>query len=163
MNECIFSEDRKYRYVLKHKINDGDKIINWIALNPSTADENTLDNTVRRCINFSYDWGFDICIVTNIFAFRATNPKDMMKEQNPVGDLNDWYILKNACVSDVIVQSWGNHGEHMDRFKEVSFMLKRALIDNIYCLGVTKLGQPKHPLYISKNTKLQKILYGKLV
>lgn len=120
----------------------------FILLNPSTADEVKNDPTVERCERRSRKMGYDGLYVANIFAFRATDPKVMKAEKDPVGPENDEYIINCAKQAGLIVCGWGAHGGHQGRSKKVFDLLKK---NNIVakCLGVTKLGEPRHPLYIS--------------
>jgi hypothetical protein len=115
-------------------------------LNPSTADEISDDNTVRRCINFSKDWGYGGFCMTNIFAFRATDPRDMKAQEDPVGPDNDKWLLSVYKDAGLVVAAWGTHGGFLERDKQV---LK--LLGQIQCLGVNQDRSPKHPLYLKKN------------
>jgi hypothetical protein len=86
----------------------------------------------------------------NIFAFRATLPKDMMTERDPVGCFNDDALKKYTKEAGVAIACWGGHGVYMDRGDEVIMLLGRS---NLFCLGMTQKGQPKHPLYLNKKIK----------
>jgi len=119
----------------------------FIGLNPSTADETLDDPTVRRCIGFADDWGYDALCMTNIFAFRATDPKVMKAAKDPVGPGNNEALLNLAASSGIIIAAWGVHGDHMARGELVECML-----NNLMCLGKTKHGFPKHPLYLKRTT-----------
>lgn len=146
----IFSPCRRYRYTLWREwdlTNSGYAM--FIGLNPSTADETRDDPTIRRCIDFSKQWGFGALCMTNLFAFRATKPKDMMAHPMPVGPENDNYLVQCARDAGVIVAAWGNNGRLMGRDEEV---LK--IVDVVDCFGLTKEGCPSHPLYLSKDCKL---------
>lgn len=159
---CIFGPDRIHRYSLWRDwyLTSEDllhaphpaKYAMFIGLNPSTADETNDDPTIRRCIAFAKSWGFGGLCMTNIFAFRATDPNDMKKAADPIGTLND-HILANMSVgAGVIVAAWGTHGEFKDRGMTVRSNFRGM---NLQCLGTTKDGYPKHPLYLAKSTKLQ--------
>lgn len=115
----------------------------FIGLNPSTADETNDDPTIRRCISFSKAWGCDSFCMTNIFAFRATDPKVMIAEPEPVGIDNDATLIECARGASIIIAAWGVHGEHMNRGNAVASMLA-----GLKCLGLTKEGYPRHPLYV---------------
>jgi len=162
-NICIFSEDRKYRYSLRHfwgKESDKENPIAWIALNPSTADENKLDPTLRRIKGFSESWGYNCFYMLNIFAYRATDPREMKKQEDPVGPLNDFYIKQICKKCDTIVCAWGNHGKHLNRSEEVL----KNLFDtnpNICYLELSKIGEPKHPLYLKGDLNLKKYEFRK--
>lgn len=144
--ECTFSPCRKYRYTLWRHWEGGDGYAMFIGLNPSTADEVQDDPTVRRCINFAKDWGYSALCMTNIFAFRATDPGDMKAVEDPVGTDNDLSLLYIADHASVVVAAWGVHGVHSNRENEV----KRLLGNKLMCLKLTKDGHPAHPLYLPK-------------
>jgi len=141
----IFSPDRRYRYVLWREwapLTDR-RYVQFIGLNPSTATETEDDPTVRRCINFSKAWGYGALCMTNLFAFRATNPRVMMGCGTPIGPENDGWLARCARDADLVVAAWGNHGRYIGRDEEVI-----KLLGIMHCLGVTKEGCPKHPLYL---------------
>ena len=144
----IFSPDRKYRYTLGRAWEPEKPYAMFVGLNPSTADEVNNDPTVRRCINYAKDWGYGGLCMTNIFAFRATDPKVMKRQEDPVGEENDRYLVECGKRAGIIIAAWGTHGVHMGRGKAVAEML-----GYLYCLGVTKDGHPKHPLYLRKDLK----------
>jgi hypothetical protein len=129
-----------------------------IGLNPSTADETEDDPTVRRCIGYARDWGYSGLRMMNVFAFRATDPRDMLKAKDPVGPENNRLILKEARITTqygergAILAAWGNHGSHRDAAKSLTLMLSFQGIAYA-CLGATKSGQPKHPLYLAKDVR----------
>ena len=120
----------------------------FLMLNPSTATESQNDPTVERCERRARALGFGSFCVTNIFAWRDTDPALMRAATDPIGPLNDQYIVQNALSHDQIVCAWGAHGNHLGRSTQV-----RALISSVnrplYHLGKTKSGEPRHPLYIS--------------
>lgn len=121
-----------------------------IGLNPSTADERVDDPTIRRCVQFAKRWGYGALCMTNLFAYRATDPKIMKAQARPVGEDNDrWLALCAERASDVVA-AWGMHGTHMNRDREALFWLPA-----LKCLGTNSDGTPRHPLYISYDTELQ--------
>jgi hypothetical protein len=144
-SDAIFSECRAYRYSLIRRWADG-PIQTWIMLNPSTADEVVNDPTVERCQRRATSHGFGALEVVNIFALRSTDPKVLYGHDDPVGPLNDNYILDAAKRSNQIVCGWGAHGALHNRGFEVAKILKEF---DINALATTKGGQPRHPLYIS--------------
>lgn len=148
---CVFSTDRVYRYSLTRDTGDllaaGRLRINWLMLNPSTADENVNDPTIRRCLAFSRAWGYREVVVTNLFAFRATDPGELLTAADPVGPDNDFHIADAAKRSDLVLCAWGNHGALLARAQRVLAIL-RAVACTPRCLRVTKTGQPEHPLYL---------------
>ena len=114
----------------------------FIGLNPSTADETKNDPTVRRCIGYAQKWGYGSLCMTNIFAYRATLPKDMMNVEDPVGEGNDEALLRLSKDAGIIIAAWGKHGSWQGRGQKVIEMLAR-----LKCLGKNKDGSPVHPLY----------------
>lgn len=147
---AVFSSDRKYRYALTRSWDPKLGTAVFIGLNPSTADESTLDPTLRRCVRFAMDWGYGKFIMTNIFAFRATNPQDMRTQQNPIGVMNDFYIMKNVRRADLVIACWGAHGRHLNRGALVRSMIEEEGIA-ICHLGLTMGGHPVHPLYLPRD------------
>lgn len=145
---AIFSPCRKYRYTLWRRWGDDweTNFCMFIGLNPSTADEINDDPTVRRCINFSKAWGYSALLMTNIFAYRATDPRDMKAIDEPIGPENDRYLIEHAAKASIVVAAWGNHGAYRDRHN-----LIKAMIPNLHCLKTSKLGMPAHPLYLPKD------------
>lgn len=165
---CIFSPCRTYRYVLWRDL--GDPMVNKeqpigsfllvIGLNPSTADETQNDPTIRRCIGFGQSWGFRKLCMMNAFAFRATEPWEMKAQADPVGpDNNHWlnYYLQ-ACheCAGLALAAWGVHGDWNGRDLEVN-AIAGILGVQLHCLGLTRRGMPRHPLYLNKT--LQPIPY----
>lgn len=143
---AIFSPCEQYRYILTRRFDaDNPKVCNFIMLNPSTADEKKNDPTVARCCKYAQRWGYGALIVTNIFAFRATDPKEMRAQKSPIGLLNQPYILKAAVESDFVVCAWGTHGSYLSQGSLVVNGILKGL--ELHCLEITKHGYPKHPLY----------------
>lgn len=119
-------------------------------LNPSTADENVLDPTLRRCMNFAKSWGFGRMDIVNIFAFRSTDPGWMKAQDDPIGKSNGAHILECALNVQQIVCAWGVDGDFRDRDMEVLEVLSEF---ELWCLGLTKMGHPFHPLFRPASTK----------
>lgn len=142
-----FSPCRQYRYSL-WRVWAGDlttaRMVAFIGLNPSTADERQDDPTVRRCKAFAQSWGYDGFWMLNLFAFRATDPQVMKACSRPVGDENDATLKRIHTESSLTVACWGLHGSHAGRSEEVLKLLDPP----IHCFGMTKGGEPLHPLYL---------------
>ena len=147
---AVFSKDRVYRYALGRTWAWGGDptYVAFIGLNPSTADENIDDPTVRRCIGFAQLWGYGGLVVLNLFAYRSTDPAQLFMVDDPIGCENDHYIKEYAAQSEIVVAAWGNMGKHLNRDMEI-----RTLLPNLYHLGLTKIGCPRHPLYLPKTIK----------
>jgi hypothetical protein len=136
------SSCRRYRYTLRRRWGPGAAAV-FIGLNPSTADETQDDPTIRRCIGFARAWGFDALCMVNLFAYRATDPTDMKKAEDPVGDINDATLRDVAKEAGVVVAAWGAHGTYRGRDAQV-----RAMLLGLHYLRLTKDGHPGHPLYL---------------
>jgi hypothetical protein len=155
-NACVFSPDRRHRYTLIHRWDEllaapeGGRGIAWIALNPSTADENQLDPTLRRIRDFSITWGYDFFVMLNAFAWRDTDPAGMKAAPDPVGPDNDHWIAHWSGRVDRVVVAWGEHGAFRDRHREIVRLLDPR---KTVCLARNASGQPKHPLYVARATR----------
>ncbi len=150
-SEAQFSDCGKYRYRLWRRWSNGPSVA-FLMLNPSTADAKRNDPTVERCHRRAVDMGFGALEVVNIFAFRATDPKDLKKAKQPVGPLNDDILLETARSVDMTICAWGSHGTYLGRDLAVRTLLKSAGITP-YILALTKFDQPRHPLYVSYTNK----------
>ena len=139
IKDAVLSEDRVYRYALRRIWDESKKRVLFIGLNPSTADEVEDDTTVKRCISYAKQWGFGGIIIGNLFAYRATNPLEMIKASDPIGNENDSWLKKLANEADLIVGVWGNSGQFKGRSIKVVSMLQ-----NLYCLQITAKGEPHH-------------------
>jgi hypothetical protein len=148
--EAVFSDCRNYRYRLSQIWDDSKPPLYWLMLNPSTADEVKNDPTVERCERRARMWGYGGSVVFNIFAYRATDPKDMRAQADPVGPDNDKWITELARESQVldVVAGWGEHGAHMQRGQAVLDIFKSTQ-GRISALKVNGSGHPAHPLYIA--------------
>lgn len=142
------SSCRTYRYALWRIWGGTAGYAMFVGLNPSTADETEDDPTIRRCIAFARSWGYSGLCMTNLFAFRATQPADMRAAADPVGPDNDDWLRDAGSAAAVVVAAWGCHGVHQGRDAIV-----RALLPRLHYLRLTKDGHPGHPLYLPKTLR----------
>ena len=145
---AVYSDCERYRYLLTREWDHTGPRALFIMLNPSTATEVQNDPTVERCERRARALGFGAFRVTNIFAWRDTDPKKMRAAADPVGPANDAAIVDSCPWADRIIAAWGTHGAHLGRGPQVEALLRntgRA----VHHLGLTQAGHPKHPLYIS--------------
>ncbi len=149
-----FSPDRIYRYALYRIWDETKPRVMFIGLNPSTADESIDDPTIRRCKRFAADWGYGGLIMANLFALRATDPRIMKEHSDPIGPDNNYWLEKLGRESEIIVAAWGNHGGHLNRDRVVV-----GFMPSMKCLGITKKGRPRHPLYVRADTSLERMVY----
>lgn len=145
---AIYSPCERYRYSLTRVWDASGSKANFLMLNPSTATEVQNDPTVERCERRARALGHGSFCVTNIFAWRDTDPRAMRRAADPVGAENDAAILAAAAWADQVVCAWGTHGAHLDRGRHVEALLRDAN-HRLYHLGLSKDGHPKHPLYIA--------------
>ena len=145
------SECGLYRYRLWRMWTTDRPLCGWLMLNPSTADADTDDATIRKCIGFARLWGFGGIMVTNLFAFRATKPGHMKASLDPNGPDNDTFVNAEHECCERTVAAWGAHGAHLGRADEV---VERLGAENLHVLRLTKAGHPGHPLYIPYETRL---------
>jgi len=144
---ATFDATRTYRYRLTRAWDPGSPVVAFVMLNPSTADADHLDPTVRRCVGFARDWGFGALEVVNLFAFRATDPADLVRAPEPVGVDNDLAIVDAVRGVDRVVVAWGTRGTHRHRAESVSTLLAGCHVRPM-ALGTTRDGHPRHPLYV---------------
>lgn len=144
---ALYSDCERYRYALTREWGPGERAL-FVMLNPSTATEVQNDPTVERCERRSRALGFGGFRVTNIFAWRDTDPRKMRAAAVPVGPENDTTILDGAAWANRIICAWGTHGAHLGRGAQVEALLRATTLP-LHHLGLTKEGHPKHPLYIA--------------
>lgn len=155
--EARISECGAYRYTLSRKWSTDFYPMVFVMMNPSTADAEVDDPTIRRCIGFAQREHLNAIMVVNLFAFRATSPKDMLAAADPIGPENDDLLASvffNAAMRGApIVAAWGVHGAHKKRDRAV-LRIAQSQGAKLQCLGVTKGGHPKHPLYLASDAAL---------
>jgi hypothetical protein len=137
----------RFRYLLWRQWEVGARVL-FVMLNPSVADAERDDPTIRRCRGLARAWGFGAVEVANLFALRATDPRDLARARRRVGPRNDEILLDAVGRADAIIVAWGVHGALDGRDRAVARLLDgRAL----RCLGRTRAGQPRHPLYVRRD------------
>lgn len=152
-SEAVYSDCGAYRYRLTRRWGtdagpDADVVVAWVMLNPSTASEARNDPTIERCERRARATGFAGFSVVNLFAHRATRPRDLIAAPAPIGPDND-AILRAVCADAAqVICGWGVHGAHQGRGAQVAAML-RAQGVALWHLGLTNAGAPRHPLYVA--------------
>jgi hypothetical protein len=144
---AAYSDCLRYRYLLTRVWDSHGPKALFVMLNPSTATEVQNDPTVERCERRARSLGFGAFRVTNIFAFRATDPRVMRAAEDPVGPENDLALLQSVPWADRIICAWGTHGAHLGRGRAVERLL-RGTAAPLFHFGLTREGHPSHPLYI---------------
>lgn len=160
-SSAILSACGRYRYRLERRVGPSDRPCVFIMLNPSTADATANDKTIRRCMSYAVSLGCGRLVVVNLFAFRATKPRELLACGDPIGEENDDHIMRAAEETfeyyegdhGVIVCAWGVPGVWKGRSQRVLDLLAEVNRP-LYALGLNKDGSPKHPLYLRADVKL---------
>ncbi|MEO0939341.1 MAG: DUF1643 domain-containing protein [Pseudomonadota bacterium] len=144
---AIYSDCERYRYSLTRTWDATGRQVGFVMLNPSTATEVQNDPTVERCERRARALGYGAFRVTNIFAWRDTDPRAMRASADPIGPANDAAIKEAATWAHDTIAAWGTHGAHLGRGAQVGALLA-ATGAPLFHLGLSKAGHPKHPLYL---------------
>jgi len=167
---CLFSECRSYRWILKRELLSGEKTIVFIGLNPSKANSSNNDRTLVRIINFCSRWNYKNIYIINLFGLISKSPVQLSKSNDPIGQNNDLITLKSLefwqedCNCDLWL-GWGDKGELKGRDRKVLKLIKKFsnLKSNennyskrVLSLGLSKKGNPLHPLYMSNQSFLRR-------
>lgn len=164
-SSAILSPCGLYRYRLTRTLDGGKGRLVWVMLNPSKADDEVDDPTIRRCIGFARSWDFASFDVVNLFAWRATDPVDVPLMQAPcpdvaVGPDNDRVIIEAVTGADKIIVAWGTGLPHVNGRRWTEHRAKHVLAmlwikgTTPVCLGLTSKGQPRHPLMVKGDATL---------
>ena len=158
LSGALVSECGTYRYKLWRAWDSHLPTCAFVMLNPSTADATDDDNTIRRCIGFAKRWGFGGILVANLFAYRATKPKELLTAQDPVGPGNDQRLVEVGRSCARVVVAWGAGCRWRGRRRQDIEALNalrtcRPNSEVVMCLGTTAVGFPRHPLYVKGNTE----------
>lgn len=156
IKHATISECGLFRYTLSRVWQPRAARVLFVLVNPSTADAEIDDQTVRKGVGFAKRWGYGSLVFCNLNAFRARHPKDMKAAVDPVGPENDRFLLAEAERADKIVLAWGINGTHRGRDQEVIKLLSVGHADKLYHLGLSKGGHPRHPLMLAYSTPLEK-------
>lgn len=150
--DALFSPCGHYRYRLTRVWDDRPPLV-FVMLNPSRADAEIDDPTMRRCIGFAERLGFGGMTALNLFAWRTPYPPDLRAVADPVGPDNDMHLMDAMRSGRTIVAAWGVHGALAGRdrmFRALAWEVGAPLS----CLGITKDGHPRHPLYLRNSHSL---------
>lgn len=152
--DAVISDCGRYRYLLRRTWDHGLPRVLIVMLNPSTADAEIDDATIRSCIRLSRGLNYGSFEVVNLFALRATDPSALGRTNDPIGPRNDDEIEAAILRCDIAICAWGAHPMAGNRDGAVQSLL-RSRRPAVFCFGITKSGAPKHPLYIKSGTPLQ--------
>lgn len=150
---ALFSECGRYRYTLTRAWDERPPLV-FVMLNPSRADAEVDDPTMRRCIGFAQRLGFGGMTALNLFAWRTAHPAELKAAADPVGPDNDLHLGAAFSSGGTIVAAWGVHGAHLGR-EGICRQLARDCGSRLSSLGLTKGGYPRHPLYVRSDRQLE--------
>lgn len=146
-SNAILSPCGKYRYHLTREWDASKPRMLWLMLNPSIADASVDDPTIRKCVGFTKIWQFGSIEVVNLFALRATNPKELDGPYDSIGPDNDSAIHTALDRADAVVAAWGSNAYARCRAKIVLETVF-ARHEVVLALRLNKDGSPQHPLYV---------------
>lgn len=155
---AIISECGKYRYRLEREVAHTGPVYAFFGVNPSTADATIDDATVRKWRGFVSRWGGSRFIVGNVFAFRATDVRELASASDPIGPLNAIHIKQIAADADVLVPCWGSRGKlprHLRHHLIDCLAALRGLDKPVMTFGLSQSNDPLHPLMLGYSTELR--------
>jgi len=153
ISSAVYSPCGGYRYALTRTWAPDQPRLLYIMLNPSKATEAQNDPTIERCERRARALGFGAFRAMNLFAWRETDPARLRAAPDPTGPENDRLLAETLTDwlrdrRDVALCGWGVHGAHRGRADAVAAVLA-ATGHPLSCLGTTKSGAPRHPLYVA--------------
>ncbi|MFJ4473290.1 DUF1643 domain-containing protein [Streptomyces sp. NPDC089424] len=148
------STAREYRYLLTRIWDPAVKPVVFLMLNPSTADALDDDPTIVRCTGFARREGAGGLVVVNLFGLRSTDPRALTRHPDPIGPHNDAFVRHAVSLAGTVIAAWGAAPIAGERGRGVAVELAGRGVA-LHCLGVTSLGQPRHPLYLPKGAALE--------
>jgi hypothetical protein len=139
-----------YRYTLRREIPvlGAEGTVLFVMLNPSTADDNWDDPTIRRCVGFATRWGYARLEVGNLYALRSTDPAGLFASDDPVGRENDRHLDEMARRATEIIVAWGATPHPFPKRAQDVLWRLEFYCGTARCLGQTKHLHPRHPLYV---------------
>ena len=149
--DAVLSDCRNYRYTLSRIWDEERPLVAFIMLNPSTANHEVDDPTIKRCMGFARSWEFGGIMVGNLFAFRTPSPKALAANGYHVGEHDDQYLRALIARCDEVVVGWGA----LKAKARPRALAVLEMIDSPKCLDTTKRGDPRHPLYVRGSTQLK--------
>ena len=170
MSFCLFSECGSYRWILKRELSSGKKTVVFIGLNPSKANSSNNDKTLTRIINFCSRWSYKNIYMINLFGLISKSPIQLSKSNDPIGQNNDLITLKSLefwrknSNCDLWL-GWGDKGKLNGRDYKVLKLIKNFsnfkskennYSERVLSLGLSKKGNPRHPLYMPNKSFLRK-------
>jgi hypothetical protein len=150
---ALFDATGRYRYRLGRRWQAQGPEIAFVMLNPSRANAECDDPTLRACMQFAQRWAYGSLVVVNLFGYCTAHPAELKTVSDPVGPENDRYLTAAVGRSHQVVLAWGNDGGFGGRDRTILHKLK-AHSSKLTCLQLNRSGQPRHPLYIRRDRTL---------
>lgn len=154
IRSAVISPCGLFRYRLGRRWADGGRTLLFVMLNPSTADADVDDPTIRRCIGFAQAEDFSALEVVNLFAYRTPSPQALKVAGYPVGPDNGHHIIAAARECSTACLAWGANAAGLKQRSVVRTILA-SVHRQPWCLSVTKGGEPAHPLMLRASCRLQ--------
>jgi len=154
---AVISECGRYRYRLERTVADQGPVYAFFGVNPSTADASIDDATVRKWRGFVSRWGGSRFIVGNVFAYRATDVKELARIDAPIGPLNDRYLHEICDEADILVPCWGDRAklpQGLRKHLDYALSYVQSMGKPVMSFGLSKGGDPRHPLMLGYATPL---------
>ena len=165
----MFSQCGSYRWILKRELLSGKKTVVFVGLNPSKANASNNDRTLIRIINFCSRWNYKNIYIINLFSLISKSPFKLLKSNDPIGENNDLITLKSLEFwrenrNCDLWLGWGDKGQINGRDRKVLKLIKnfsnwKSKENNhskrVLCLGLSKKGNPLHPLYMPNQSFLR--------
>lgn len=148
---------RKYRYLLWRGWDPTLPRMAAVLLNPSIADADRDDPTLRRVVSYAMAWNYGAVDIVNVFAGVATKPKDLRDMDDPVGPLNDMHVQGICNAAKFVLCGWGEELEHYPDDASRILRTLRPYFVKCHALALTKNGSPKHPLYQRADLKPERL------
>jgi len=161
---AVISPCERYRYELGREWDESKPLLVLVMINPSTADALTDDHTITKCIGFAKLLGYGGILVVNLYAFRATDVKDLRRAYQAGHDVegpeNEYHLRKALSYAmernTHVIAAWGSHTKSPDRYRIGRFEVMPGQHGiRLHCLGRTKGGDPNHPLMLAYATPLE--------
>ncbi|WP_242215231.1 DUF1643 domain-containing protein [Bacillus cereus group sp. BfR-BA-01383] len=149
---ALFDDSKTYRYSLERIWDPHKERVLFIMLNPSSANQDSEDATSKRCFNFAKGLGFGSLEIVNLFAYIATNREELLQvsKEDAIGPENENHVIRALNRADMVIAAWGENCKYHNRHKDIHELFQGY---HLYCLGKTRDGFPRHPLYLSKDSQ----------
>jgi hypothetical protein len=151
---AVLSEDGVYRYELTRRWDDR-PAVTWVMLNPSFADAEVDDLTVTKCMGFARRWACGGIKVVNLYALRATYPTALVDHPDPIGPRNSHHLIQAMSTAGFVVAAWGASAPARPWTVDVVMNVAARAPKDLWCLGITKSGAPRHPSRLGYDTRLE--------